>query len=68
MREKKKAAMIAKKTATIEQMIKIPVERSDLIVIPIFISMYKKIPVELSVTENDIKSPALKMIWNGEPE
>ena len=65
MREKQITAEKAMKTVTIDDMIKIPISESDLIEIPFFISMYKKIPVELSVTEQDIKSPALRLIWTG---
>lgn len=56
------------KTVTIEEMIKIPIDEDDLIDIPIFKSMNQTIPVELETKGSQIKSRALRLIWEGFPE
>jgi len=55
----------ALKTATIEQMTKIPLEEKDLIDVPIYISMNRIVPVESTITKMEIKSSVLRMIYYG---
>lgn len=56
------------KTAKIEDMTRTPLEEKDLIEVPVYISMKKKVPVEWTFKSSEIKTPALRLIYEGKSE
>ena len=53
------------KTVTYEEMIAIPNDESDLIPVPVYINMEKKIRVDTMITQSDIRNKALRFIFLG---
>jgi len=56
------------KTAKIEDMTRTPLEEKDLIEVPIYISMKKRVPVEWTIQAADIKNRALRITYEGQTE
>jgi len=56
------------KTAKIEDMTRTPLEEKDLIEVPIYISMKKRVPVEWTIQAADIKNQALRITYEGQTE
>ena len=55
-----------KKTVTYEEMIAIPEDYEDLVPVPVYINMEKKVIVNTMLKESDISNKALKHIFNDE--
>ena len=53
------------KTVTYEEMIAIPNDESDLIPVPVYMNMEKKIRVDTMITPSDIGNRALRLIFLG---
>ena len=56
------------KKVTWEQMQAIPETEDDLIPVPIYINMHKKIIVDEEIKATDIRTPALRQIFIGDEE
>ena len=56
------------KTVTYEEMIAKPEEMDDLVPVPVYINMDKKIRVDTSIEAKEINHIALKLIFQGQSE